>query len=222
MPTKEKMTLNELLRVCARRWYVMGGILALAVAGAIWSTSADAVYWSRTSVIMLLPASDTGLNALTVTSGSLINFAASVEREINGNASPPRVSSQSATLYGAGVRQGHAVSMLSTGGQWETSFQDPALSVEVVGASEREVRAEMAAVIQNINAIVTQQQEDALVPRAAFIETLTSPQGAAVTRIAGNNLRAIPAILLLGFGVGGVVTVLVDRKIRRDELSSPL
>lgn len=214
VPERARVKINRLLRSWVRRWYVAAAFAALTLAAVAVALQVDGVYSSRVNVVFLAPTTLTA-NSLSDTSESVISFAALVEREYNGNAAPARFSSAAATLYGAGVREGHAVTLMNSGGQWQDLFTNPVLTAEAVGASESEVRAELARVVGDINAIAVAQQDRELVAEADRITTLTSPQVAVMTYADGSRTRAVGAIVLLGVIVGGVATVLVDRIMSR-------
>ncbi|TFD52129.1 hypothetical protein E3T55_07020 [Cryobacterium frigoriphilum] len=208
------MIINRLFRSWVRRWYLAAGFAILTLGAVVLSLQIDGVYSTRVNVVFLAPTALTG-NSLSDTSDSLINFAAVVEREYNGNVYPARFSNPAATLYGAGVRDGHAVTLLDSGGQWKDSFTNPVLTAEVVGASESDVRAELQRVVDGINAVASAQQDRALVGAADRITTLTSPQVAVVAYADGSRTRAVGAIVLLGLGIGGVATAFFDRVLTR-------
>ncbi|MFC5931585.1 hypothetical protein [Cryobacterium melibiosiphilum] len=178
------------------------------------ATQAEGVYSTRVNLVFLAPTDLTG-NSLSDTSDSLINFAALVEREYNGNVNTARFSNSTATLYGAGVREGHAVTLLNSGGQWKDSFRNPVLSVEVVGGSDKDVRQELEQVISDINALAESKQVQASVSAVNQITTLTSPQAPVMEYADGSRTRAVGAIVLLGLGIGGVATSLFDRVVSR-------
>jgi hypothetical protein len=218
--TMRDVTLNQLLRIWARRWYVLTVFAAFTSVAIFLAVRVDGIYWTRVDVVFLAPSTPGNQNTLRSTSDSLVDFAAIVERQFNGNERAPRFSSTGATLYGAGVRKGYDVTLPNSGGQWSTYFADPVLTVDVVDSSEEAVRTVLAQVVGRINALARQQQLAESVPPSQIIQTLQSPQSAVVSRVAGNRLRAAGGILLLGASVGGAGTVLVDRVIARRRSSA--
>lgn len=213
-PESDTVIINKLFRSWVRRWYIAAGFAIVTLGAVIVSLQVEGVYSTKVDVVFLAPTALLG-NSLSETSDSLINFAAIVEREYNGNVSQARFSNPDATLYGAGVRDGHAVTLLDSGGQWKDSFTRPVLTAEVVGASESDVRATLQEVLDDINLVAAAQQDRASVDPAERITTLASPQVAVVTYADGSRTRAVAAIVLLGLGIGGVATALFDRLLSR-------
>ncbi|MBB5642778.1 hypothetical protein [Cryobacterium roopkundense] len=210
------MTLNQIFRACARRWYILLGLAILTGFGAVLAAGAGGVYWTRVDVIFLEPSSSANPNALRAgTGGNLVAFAALVERQVNGNLDTPRFSNVESTLYGAGVRQGSRVSLANTGGQWADAFTRPVLSVEVVDSSETAVRSTLGLVLAHIDRISAEQQADAGVPQSSQITTLASPQQAVISRAEGKGTRAGLAVLVLGLALAGAVTAGADRFLTR-------
>jgi hypothetical protein len=205
------VTLNGFLRALARRWYVLAIFAALTMLGGFLAVK---VYWARVTVVLLAPESLDNQNALRSPTESLIDFAAVIERQVNGNHSQPRFSFSSATLYGAGVRDGYKVSLQNDGGQWSDSFTQPVLDVEVVSPTRTGAQAQLRQVIDRIDALVANRQADADVPSDQMITTLQSPSPASITHIGGSRLRALGAVGLLGAISGVALTLAFDRRMR--------
>ncbi|MHC5797835.1 hypothetical protein ACVXZ4_16940 [Lacisediminihabitans sp. FW035] len=207
------MTLNGFLRSLGRRWYVLAVFAALTALGGFLAVKASGVYWTRVTVVLLAPASLDNQNTLRSPTESLIDFAAVLERQVNGNHAQPRFSFSSATLYGAGVRDGYKVSLQNDGGQWSDSFTQPVLDVEVVSPTKGGAETRLREVIDRIDTLVQSRQVDASVPSNQMITTLQSPSPASVSHIGGSRVRALGAVALVGAISGIAVTLLFDRRM---------
>ncbi len=196
------MTTTQLFTRAGHRWlWLFAGLLALVSATGV-SSHVEAVYWTHVDVVFLPPNSPSGQgNVLEGDSASLVHFAALVEREINGSRALPRLSSAEATLYGAGVRRGYSVTLPNLGGQWQTNFNRPALSIEVVDSSEPRVRAVLAQVVGRVKGLARDLQQRSGVSAGARIWTQEFPEDVSVSYVSGNRKRATGASLLLGGGL---------------------
>ncbi|CAN5117892.1 hypothetical protein BH09ACT2_BH09ACT2_09200 [soil metagenome] len=207
------MSLNSILRALGRRWYVLAVFVLLTLVGASAAVKANPVYWARVDIVLLAPPSGDNPNSLRTTTESLVDFAGIIEREINGNHVAPRFSASSATLYGAGVRDGYKVALQNDGGQWSNSFRQPVLDVEAVASSPEGVKSKLIDVVSRIDSLVESRQAAAAVPPTELITTLSSPSPASIVRIGGSRLRAVGAVGLLGAVSGIALTLFLDRTL---------
>lgn len=196
------VTATRLFARAGRRWPWLLGVLLTLVSATGVSSHVEAVYWTHVDVVFLPPNSPLGQgNVLEGDSASLVHFAALVEREINGSRALPRLSSAEATLYGAGVRRGYSVTLPNLGGQWQTNFNRPALSIEVVDSSEARVRAVLAQVVGRVQGLARGLQERSGVSAGARIWAQQFPETISVSYVTGNHKRATGASILLGSGL---------------------
>lgn len=205
------MTARDVIRMLGRRWLVvLVGLVCTALA-MTWATGRVGVYATQIDVVFLVPSEPGKSNVLVDDVDPLITFARIIEIEVNAGRVVPRFSSPSATLYGAGVRDGYSVTMPNSGGQWTNYFQRPVLSVEVVGASEAEVRTNLGKAVATIDAAVSGRQRAAGLDPSIWIQTKNSPSTSVVTYIPGSPRRAALAIGLLGIALTGLSANVVDR-----------
>ena len=197
------------------RWYVVAAVGALTVWAALALAGSSAIYWSRVEVVFLAPPTADNANNLRVPSENLIDFAALIERSINGNVEATRFSSESATLYGAGVRSGSRIELVNDGGQWTTSFRQPVLRIEAVGGSADGVRAEVSRQVEAIEDAVDTAQREAGVPSRELVTTLQSPTPTSVSEIRISRMRMFAGVGLIGVIVAGVSAIGVDRLMQR-------
>jgi len=200
------MTRFELVRLLLRRWYVVLAVAVATVIGAGLVQHPASVYSAEVNVMFLPPD-----GVLMDQTESLIYFAAMVERDFNQGHTEPRVSSASATLYGAGVRKGYSVSLFDTGGQWQTNFNRPVLQVEVVDSSPAAVQTQLDAILAKIDSIAAQAQSRSGVASAKMIRSNQSPNPAVIVRAGGSRWRATAGMIFLGLGVAIGACYYTDR-----------
>jgi hypothetical protein len=215
------MTARMLLSMLGRRWYVVVSGLLLTGLAFLGLNQAGGAYTANTTVLFLTPGSSALGQFNDAYLETLVDFAAVVEREANDGALVERMS-PGATLYGAGVTRGYRVSLPNTGGQWETSFGQPALSIEVVGPSPQWVRATMSALLDRIDVLARVAQDAAGVATARAITTQRVPGVFDVNHVGstrGTQARAAVALFTVGSGVSCAVALLLDRRLGRTEQS---
>lgn len=170
------------------------------------------VYWCRAEVVFLPPTDRTGwTNSLQGANESLVSFAAAVERRVNGGQAAPRLASTDATLYGAGVTQGRSISLRNTGGQWQPSYGQPSVTVEVVGVTPEETMTQTRQALGEVTAASRAMQRELGVSDSSAITAQVSPQVLSLSRVSGSQRRSKAVILLLGAGA----SLLVFMELRR-------
>ncbi|MEV8182571.1 hypothetical protein [Specibacter sp. NPDC078692] len=204
------MTRLELFRLLVRRWYVVLLIAVLTAFGIGMVRHPQAVYYTNVNVMFLPPD-----GVLMDQTESLINFAALIERQYNQGQAPLRLSSNDATLYGAGVRSGSSVALYDIGGQWQTNFNRPVLQVEVVGPTKADVQDQIETILARIHAISVQTQQAAGVLPLQMIRNTVSPDPPVISAVQGNRLRATAGIVCLGLVLAVGTSYLVDRILQR-------
>ncbi|GAA2217953.1 hypothetical protein GCM10010413_03100 [Promicromonospora sukumoe] len=211
------MTVWDLIRAAVRRWPVL---LAGAVAslGLVYTTTLDdGVYWSRTQVVFLAPASKAYPNALRTTSEDLIITAGVVAKAVSGPAAVTKYASPDATLVGEGIRDGWSVRLPDTGGQWAPNFAQQVLYVEVVGATAEQVGARQEEIIDQIEHELDRLQRDAGVAPVNDITVTVAPESTVVHQVGGSSMRAAGMAGLLGASATfTLIAVLETRARRRD------
>jgi hypothetical protein len=204
------MTRFELLRVLARRWYLLLAVAVLTGFGALLVQNTTPVYSTEVNVMFLPPD-----GVLMDQSESLIYFAAVVERQFNGGHPALKLSSNVATLYGAGVRNGYTVSLYDTGGQWQTNFNRPVLQVEVVDSGQAAVQSQLDAILARIDTIAVDTQKAAGVKPSLMIRGNVSPAPPVIVEVRGSKWRAAAGIACLGLGIGVGACYYLDRVLMR-------
>jgi len=204
------MTAMQLIRVLLRRWYVLVAFGIITGAVLLSVSKAQGVYWTQVNVVFLPPF---GINQLEDHTDGVVQFAAVIERQLNGNRTGVAQATTSGTLYGEGIRQGWEVSLLNSGGQWGNNFNRQVLSIQVVDSSPELVRAKVAEVGDVVDRLVRQQQDAQGIATPDQITTLESPSIAPITYVAGSNTRAMIGVITLGIALGAIATVGFDRLV---------
>ena len=209
------MTLWDLIRAALRRWPVL---LAGAVAtlGLVYTTTLDdGVYWSRTQVVFLAPASKAYPNALRTTSEDLIITAGVVAKAVAGPDKVTKYASPDATLVGEGTRDGWSIRLPDTGGQWAPNFAEQVLYVEVVAATAEEVEARQDEIVAQIADELDRLQRDAGVVPVNAITVTVAPESLVVHQVGGSTVRAAGMAGLLGASATFVLIAVLETRARR-------
>ena len=206
------MTSRSLLAALARRWYVAVGVLALVAALTLHLGPAGHVYWVRGDVVFLPPdrADGTG-NALEGSDESLVFFAAAVERRINGDHEPPRLSSTDATIYCAGILRGQTTTLPNAGGQWQTNYNQPVLTIQATDATPDAALARFRRAAQRVQDEVAGDQTAAGVPATSMVRTRLAPESPPVVLVLGSTRRAQAGMALLGLLLATGSALVADR-----------
>lgn len=159
----------------------------------------NGVYTAQVDAVFLAPTPTDSGNPIEGRSDSLIYFAAIVEREFNEGQVTGRLATPDATLAGAGVRQGYTVTMPNVGGQWQTNFGRPVLSVEVVDSSPELVRTVLSDQVNRIRELTDGLQQS--VAPANRIRVGLSPAEAQVAYVGGSRSKVLVGVAAIGFMV---------------------
>ncbi|MFJ4169516.1 hypothetical protein ACIPY3_08410 [Paenarthrobacter sp. NPDC089714] len=207
------MTAATFLGILLRRWYVVaiGLVLGLAALGAI--RSSEPVFWTEADVTFLAPEREP---AYWISGGSamtLVEFADMVKRRVNQDSAAVDLVLTSGTLYGAGVQQGYSVTLPNNGGQWNKTFSQPVLKVQVVDSSAEKVNQVLANVLDRINDATVALQSEAKV-KGDLISTQTTPSKSEVVFGGGTpvtRLKGAVVLEALCLAVTSVATIYIDR-----------
>ncbi|TFC07181.1 hypothetical protein E3O42_00085 [Cryobacterium adonitolivorans] len=206
------MTMVQLLRVIARQWLVVLAVLVVSALCAVLVARMPGVYSTQASVRLLPPPALTeGANAIGERAEELIDFAALVEKQYNGNAAQLRFASPNATLAGAGIRSGVSVRLVNDGNQWNLNFREPVLLVDVVEPDAERARVVLDATVTELLNIVTERQNRSGVEGGYRVGVLVSPSSADVVNVTGNPVRAVAVTVLLGLSGAVLMALVVDR-----------
>lgn len=205
------MAVEDQRGVVRRRWpVVLVGLIVTVVLGLL-TLRMPGVYWASTKVVFLVPASEQQPNQLAPDNSAAIAFAGVIEVEINGGLPLRRATSPDVTLVDEGIFDGWSVLMPDTGGQWAHNFAESSLIVQATGPSAEVVQNRMNDLIGRITALVRSYEDTAHVSAAERIDFTMAPTAVSVQYSNGHQSHALAVIILLGFVVSLVASVLVDR-----------
>jgi hypothetical protein len=210
------MTIWDLGVAMGRRWtVVMVGLVCTAIA-VVMAGHHQGVYWSRTQVVFLAPASSLYPNSLKTVSDDIIMTAGVVAKRVNGTTVMPKMAAPDVTLFGRGITDGYSVLLPDTGGQWAPNFGQQMLEIQVVGPSAKVVSERRRALVDRISGELAALQDDAGVAAVNRITVKLVPNGADVRYAAGQPLRAVVMTALLGtsmvIGLVGLLEMMARRR----------
>lgn len=216
------MTVRELVDALTRRWYVVAVTLLIAIVGSYLLQRGQGVYATETVVSFLPP----NQNALSPNNGlkdaNLIAFAGLVARKVNNGQTPAIYSIYDAPFYGAGVRQGVAVSIPNAGNQFATSYQRAEVVLQIVGPSERWVAQVQSKLLSQVVQI-TNAQQASVTSETARIRASPELSTKKISRVAPSRTLAVSASIALVIAallVGGWASVIVDRTTRARKITA--
>jgi hypothetical protein len=193
---------------------MVGGVLATLVAAAA-AAHTKGVYYSREQLRFLAPTGEGNTNTLQLSPRSMVMVAGAVGQMIDDDQGP-RAASQNVTITGMGISNGWSVTLPNTGGQWANNYTNPYLDVQVAGPSATEVATTMRSLVTRINAALARLQRAQHVARVNLIRTQLSSLGSPpIYYQRGSRMRAVLAVLALGFGVTAAGTGAARRSAAR-------
>lgn len=206
----------------ARRWYLL--VLTILCMGPVFYAAhvATGIYYVSADVLFLPPPAAVGGNSLRADPGRTVYYAAIVERQFNGEEGLSVPRSTSAPLYGTGIRSGYAVYLPNAGGQWQTNFNRPLITVEVVGETSQIVQEQLDGIVARLQTLALVPQLELGVKPESYISTEISPAKPNIAHMGIRNSRAEVALGLITVGlsiavplVGDRLIIIFERKFRR-------
>ncbi len=192
-----------------RLWpYALAGLIA-TFGGVALAVARPGVYYEQTNVIFIAPDG----SGFQPGNSGLVSTAGMIEGQL-GTAGPLSLS-PTATIVGAGIRNGIWVRLPNDGGQWATNFDREVLDVEVVGGSRAQVATEMSATISKVQTLLRQDQRSVGVRPSQMIDIGLSPASPPVTYLRGSSAREGVTALGLGMALTLSFLVMADRWLTR-------
>lgn len=215
MPAEPELAWTVLGAALLHRWYVVGVGMVLTLAAMVVVHTQPGVYWAQTDVVFLQPQSARYPNSIQASSGGVIAMAGLVAREITGVTTGPSTASANTTLAGEGIRDGYAIRLPDSGGQWSHNFSRAVLDVQVIGSDHDRVAAAVDQLIRRIAAELGRLQDADAVPTRDRITLAPAPDAVQVFHLRGEPMRAAVAAGLVGLAVTAVAASWLDRLRRR-------
>jgi hypothetical protein len=209
----EPMTMWTLLRAVRRRWYVSTVGLIGTVVGVYLAATTPGIYYQQADVVFFAPDIPQGANAYQLVPDSLISAAGLVGRQVHEEMDGPQPVSSTVTILDIGIRDGVRVRIPNSGGQWNISFHQPVLDVEIVGNSPERVRARMSATVSRIQQVLRDGQLAAGASSRQLITAALNPSTPPVLYRRGDRARATASALALGLGLTLTSAALVERTV---------
>jgi hypothetical protein len=200
-----------------RRWYVVvAGILLAVLVFGLFSRS-SAVYESESTIVFVSPGEAPITGVDDNQTDSLVAFATLIQTQMNDSHTIARLASANATLFGAGIRQGYQVAVPNYGGQWQESFPNPDIDVQVVGPTAAWVQSTQNRLLDRIQKLTVSSQQKLGVPKDQWIvASLAAPNPVQfVGASKGMRERGLLALLAVGFCLSACGATLLDRALRR-------
>jgi hypothetical protein len=207
------MTFRDLVLIVGRRWYVVVGSVAIAVAGFALSAMNGGVYVTKPIIAFVLPgagtlAADNGLEVEGV-----IAFASAVAESVNNGRPIERYAAEDAPLYGAGVSEEVRVGVPNVGGQWGTSFTRAEIAISIVGKSHAWVEEMQQEMVDRVTAAANAEQKLRGVPASARIEPELLPLSTNIEHVSSSTsqrVMAFTALTVAALIVGCCLATLLD------------
>ncbi len=152
----ERLRLGRVGGTLKRRWYIIVLLFALVVPAAQLAKDVPGVYYSKFNIDFQAPAGATKDNALRTEASSTVHYAALIQRMYEGRHPNAPIIPTRAPLFGTGLRDAVAVYLPSAGGQWQTNFNRPTITVEIVKDNADAVLATAETITEEISRVGTE------------------------------------------------------------------
>ncbi|NVM94400.1 O-antigen ligase family protein [Arthrobacter sp. AETb3-4] len=188
--------------IMRRRWYVATVVLLLAIPATVLAWSVPGVYYAEFDLHFVAPAGATKHNPLRTEPSSVVKYAALVERMYVSEHPNAPILPTRAPLYGTGLRDAQAVYLPNAGGQWQTNFNRPTVTVEIVKQNRDDVMAAAEEITKGISAIAIENQKELGVWSKSQITVQPDAVGVAYLSARGKYAVVGAGLLALGLSVG--------------------
>lgn len=215
------MTLWEMIKAFVRWWLVV--LIGCGLTGAVglFAIRDRGVYFARSEVIFLVPAT-WSTNVLETTPESMVIVAGAVAKRAAGPQDAPRYGSLAATIVGTTTQQEATwIRIEDQGGQWAPDIRSPIILVDVVAPSLERARELHREAIERIRSALAGLQDEFRFAREDSITMEVAPKSAMFYRVQGNRVRALGMTGILGMSLTVTAVLLLERRrIRRGQLSN--
>lgn len=209
------MSTDAVIARLLRSWFVVAIGMTATAAFIAYLMAVQPLYYASSEITLSTPGTSPD---------QVIAFAQAVESVVNEGRRTVRFASPDAPLYGMGVREGSSVALPDSGGQWQTSYSRPVLSVEVVAESPERLMRIYADVVDQVEAAVASLQAGQQVGSDAMIVASIdkSPQVASAGPTRASKARAVVAASLVGVAATFTAAMLWERWRSRRRTSGEL
>lgn len=216
------MTLWETLRAFIRWWFIvlLGG--ALTGAAGFVAIRDRGVYFARSEVVLLVPATWSS-NVLETTPESMVIVAGAIAKRAAGPDAGTRYGSLAATIVGTSTsREATWIRIEDQGGQWAQDIRAPIIIVDVVAPSIERARELHREAIERIRSALAGLQDEFEFAREDSITMEVAPKATTFYRVQGNRTRALGMTGILGAAITVTLVLLLERRrLRRYAAPEP-
>lgn len=213
--SSEKTGISRVRGALKRRWYVAVLLLLLIIPAVQMAKSIPGVYYTKFNIDFQAPAGATKNNALRTEASSTVHYAALIQRTFEGQYPNAPIVPTRAPLFGTGLTDAAAVYLPSAGGQWQTNFNRPTITVEIVKGNPEAVLAAADTITQKITELAANPQEEDGIWKESRITTERSPAQTSVAYISVRTKYALAVIGMLGVAVAISGAIIFDRVLRQ-------
>lgn len=213
--TDEHTGISRVGGALRRRWYVAVLLLTIVAPAAQLAMSIPGLYYTKFNIDFQAPDGATKENALRTEASSTVHYAALIQRMYEGKNPNAPILPTRAPLFGTGLSNAVAVYLPSAGGQWQTNFNSPTLTVEIVKENPEAVLTTADAITADITAMAKGPQDDSGVWKESQIATERSPSKPSVTYVDVRTKYALAVIGVLGVAVAVSGALIFDRALRQ-------
>ncbi|WP_104091149.1 hypothetical protein [Arthrobacter sp. GMC3] len=209
------MTVDKLIQLCAKRWYVFIVVLTCATAAIFGLNTNVRLYTAQVEFIMVSPGTSVNFGMADETRVSLVNFADIVVREFNDKTPTYSLSAPKASLFGNGIRDGISVRLADSGTQWSPSFGTPVITVQIISSSPDQVLAKLDEISTRIQDLTSKIQSDIGASPATFIKAdfdRTSIDIHSFGPTRAGKLKAEVTIIAVAFCLSTIIAEFIDRR----------
>lgn len=208
------MTLYDLTRILARRWWILLLVFAVAAAGG-WAFHRDGgIYVTRTIVSFEAPDAGPWEEGGSTDRGVIL-FASAVASDVNRGVRPVTYSQGDAPFYGAGIRQGMRITVPDSGGQWGVVYNKAAVAIDVVSPDRGWVRDHQRDAVAAVLAAAEGRQTGIGAENRIAVDV--DPLSETIELVApSRTAQVLAAAALAGAAalVGGWLASIWDRRLR--------
>lgn len=208
------MTFRELIRVMVRRWYVLAATIVLATLLTTRFLSDATLFATHTKVVFTWPGSSILAADNGTRDADVIAFAGVIATDVSEGKTSWPYATNDAPLYGAGIRRAAVVHVPNAGGQWEISFPDGVVAIEIVGPSRQWVEAQQQSLVARIDQASVERQGASGTAPVDYVMVRVDPSTTDIHAIGPSPVAVAMALFaMVGAAlIGGAAgSVLIDR-----------
>jgi len=170
------------------------------------------VVWSDTKLRLMAPRDPSAgveTNSLVSSPGGLVATAGAVVAQIDPKPAVPRMASPNVNIVDIGIARGVWVRIPDSGGQWQNSFSDPIIQIQVSGPTEADVANRTEQAIEAARRSLSELQDGYAVNPAYRITIEKDLYGTRMFDTGPSRMRLRAGILMLGAWLTAAASIVV-------------